>query len=273
MCRHGLVEQAQKLEPLLVAMPFLTKPVDLAVGRIEGGEKSSRAIAFVIVCHGLAAPTLERQSGLGTIQSLDLTFLVHAQHQSVFGRVQIQADDIFQFFRELRIAADLETLDAVRLQPVTVPDTTHAGLADAYRCRHAARTPVRGVRRLLPRRHIHHTPNQMGSDPRSPARPGRVPLQTRHAQSEEPFTPTRYLLGRDLHHAGHFFVLSVLRDQQPDARSFDHSRRKRPAARALLQPGSLLGTQSNGWGDPHPLLSCSLDGSGSIMVVTYDALH
>src|SRR5215472_12622589 len=41
MCRHGLVEQAQKLEPLLVAMPFLTKPVDLAVGRIEGGEKSS----------------------------------------------------------------------------------------------------------------------------------------------------------------------------------------------------------------------------------------
>src|SRR5215470_4159120 len=114
MRRHGLVEQAQKLEPFLVAMAFLTKPVHLAVGRIEGSEKSSRAIAFVIVCHGLATPTLERQSGLGTIQSLDLTFLVHAQHQSVFGRVQIQADDIFQFFRELRIAADLEALDAMR---------------------------------------------------------------------------------------------------------------------------------------------------------------
>src|SRR5215471_6694607 len=115
MRRHGSVEQAQKLEPFLVAMAFLTKPVHLAVGRIEGGEKSSRAIAFVIVCHGLAAPTLERQSGLGTIQSLDLTFLVHAQHQSVFGRVQIQADDIFQFFCKLGVAA--EALDALRFSP------------------------------------------------------------------------------------------------------------------------------------------------------------
>src|SRR5215470_19486391 len=97
-----------------MAMPFLTESVDLAVGCIEGSKKSSCAVAFVVVRHGLAAPTLQWQSGLGTIQGLDLTFLVHAQHQSVFGWVQIQADDIFQFFRELRIAADLEALDAMR---------------------------------------------------------------------------------------------------------------------------------------------------------------
>src|SRR5215469_9477469 len=184
MRRHGSVEQAQKLEPFLVAMAFLTKPVHIAVGRIEGGEESSRAIAFVIMCQALAAPTLERQSGLGTIQSLDLTFLVHAQYQSVFGRVQIQANDIFQFFRELRIAADLEALDAMRFQAVAVPDTTHAGLADAYCCCHAARTPVPGVRRFLTCPQIHHTPNQRGSDLRSPARSRGISLQTRHAQSE-----------------------------------------------------------------------------------------
>lgn len=39
MRRHGLLAQAQKLEPLLMSMPFLTKPVDLAVGRIESGKR------------------------------------------------------------------------------------------------------------------------------------------------------------------------------------------------------------------------------------------
>src|SRR5262249_3256512 len=112
---HGLVESTQKLKPLLMSMPFLTEPVHLAVGCIEGSKKSSGAVAFVVVRHGLAAPTLQWQSGLGTIQSLDLTFLVHAQHQSVFGRVQIQADDIFQFFCKLGVAA--EALDALRFSP------------------------------------------------------------------------------------------------------------------------------------------------------------
>src|SRR5215469_3619121 len=41
---HSLLEQAQKLEPFLVSMPFLTKPVDLAVGRIESGKQSRRAV-------------------------------------------------------------------------------------------------------------------------------------------------------------------------------------------------------------------------------------
>jgi hypothetical protein len=83
--RHGLIEQAQELEPFLVTMPFLTKAVDLAIGCIESGKQRRRAIAFVVVRHGLAATALERESGLGAIQSLDLAFLVYTQHQRVFG--------------------------------------------------------------------------------------------------------------------------------------------------------------------------------------------
>ena len=41
-------------------MPFLTKPVDLAVARIEGGEKSGRTGAFVVMRHGVR---LRRFSG------------------------------------------------------------------------------------------------------------------------------------------------------------------------------------------------------------------
>jgi len=68
-------------------------------------------------------PRFRGSPRLGAIESLDPIFLVHAQHQRMFGRLQIQTDDIFQFFRELRIVADLEAFQAGRFQPVTVPET------------------------------------------------------------------------------------------------------------------------------------------------------
>ena len=71
---YGLIEQAQKPEPFLMSMPFLTKPVKLAVGRIESGKQSRGAVAFVVVGHSLAATALQRQTGLRAIQGLDLLF-------------------------------------------------------------------------------------------------------------------------------------------------------------------------------------------------------
>jgi len=111
--------------------------------------------------------------------------------------------------RELRIVADLETLDPMRLQPVTVPDSTHAGLADAHRRRHAARAPVGGVRRLLPRCHVHHTPRKTSGDLGRTTGPGRISLQTSQAQSEEPLAPAQHLLGSDLQGSRDFLVLSA----------------------------------------------------------------
>lgn len=49
--RNGLVNQAEKLEPFLMAMPLLTKAKDLAVGRIQRGKQSGRAVALVIMRH------------------------------------------------------------------------------------------------------------------------------------------------------------------------------------------------------------------------------
>ena len=45
-----------------------------------------RAVAFVIVRHGLAAFLLQRKTRLGAIQCLDLTFLVTRQNDGVPGR-------------------------------------------------------------------------------------------------------------------------------------------------------------------------------------------
>jgi hypothetical protein len=45
---------------------------------------------------------------LGAVQSLNLALLVHAQHQRVLGRVQVQTDDVLQFLGERWVVADLE---------------------------------------------------------------------------------------------------------------------------------------------------------------------
>src|ERR1700761_7525917 len=46
------------------------------------------------------------------------SYFHQGQHQRVLGRVQAETDDIFQFYGEIGIVADLETLHVVRLQPM-----------------------------------------------------------------------------------------------------------------------------------------------------------
>jgi len=49
---------------------------DLAVGDIQGGKQRCRAIALVVVSHGLAPSLLDRQSRLRAVQRLNLALLV-----------------------------------------------------------------------------------------------------------------------------------------------------------------------------------------------------
>ena len=63
-----------------------------------------------------------RQQRLGAIQRLDLAFLIHTQHQSLIGWVQVQSDDIPNLFAEAGIFAELELSQTVRLKSVKLPD-------------------------------------------------------------------------------------------------------------------------------------------------------
>jgi hypothetical protein len=83
-----------------VPVPLLTEAIDLAVRHIQSGEQSSCAVGFVVVRHGRAASAFQGQPRLRTVQSLNLALLVHAQHQRVLGRIQVQTDDVFQFLGE-----------------------------------------------------------------------------------------------------------------------------------------------------------------------------
>jgi hypothetical protein len=54
--------------------------------------------------HGLAAPRLDRQPGLGAVERLDLTFLIEREHAGMRRGMDIKADDVAELAGEGQIA-------------------------------------------------------------------------------------------------------------------------------------------------------------------------
>lgn len=67
----------------------------------------------------------ERQSGLGSVECLNLAFLVERQHNGVRGRIDIEPDNIVQFVGELGIVRQLELSETVGLQAMRLPNAAH----------------------------------------------------------------------------------------------------------------------------------------------------
>ena len=58
--------------------------------------------------HGPRPPLLERQTRLRAIQRLNLTLLIDAQHQGVFGWIQVKADNVVEFLGKAGIVAEFK---------------------------------------------------------------------------------------------------------------------------------------------------------------------
>jgi hypothetical protein len=83
---HG-IEKTDELErPVALHAAPDDRPVEYA----ERGEQGGGAVALVVVCHGLAAPGLDCQSGLGAVERLDLAFLVEREHHGMGRRIEIK---------------------------------------------------------------------------------------------------------------------------------------------------------------------------------------
>jgi hypothetical protein len=137
---HRALDCVEEEDELLVPVALHAAADDAAVENVQRGEQRGGAVALVIVGHGATAAALERQSGLGAVERLDLA-LVERQHHGVRRRVDVEADDIAQLGGELGIGGQLELADAMRLQPVRAPDALHRVGADAGPLGHRARGP------------------------------------------------------------------------------------------------------------------------------------
>ena len=145
---HAGLDVAQEGEELLVPVARAALGQDCAGGDVEGGEQGGGAVAHIVMGDALGIAEPHRQQRLGALQRLDLRLLVHAQHHRMIGRVQVQADDVADFFDEERVGGQLEVALAVRLDAEQGEPALHGALGDAGVLGHGAHAPVRGAGRL-----------------------------------------------------------------------------------------------------------------------------
>jgi hypothetical protein len=73
-----------------------------AVEQVERGEQGGDAVADIVVGLGARLAGLERQTGLGAIERLDLGLLVDRQDDRMLRPVDVQADDVLELWPRTR---------------------------------------------------------------------------------------------------------------------------------------------------------------------------
>src|SRR4029077_9287471 len=107
--RYPSLDGVEEADELLMAVALHVVPDDGAVEYVEGGEQRRGAVTLVVV----GAARLHWQPGLSSVERLDLAFLTDREAARVVRRVDIEADNVLEFLRELRIVRQLERADAV----------------------------------------------------------------------------------------------------------------------------------------------------------------
>ena len=162
---------------------------DLARGDIERRKQSRGSVALVVVGHRAGAALLQRKSGLGAIERLDLAFLVDRQHQRLVRRVEVKPDNVLNLLTKLRVVGELETARQMRLEPMRRLDALHARMAEADRLGHLAQRPVRALRRLFVERHGDDALDRRRLKRRLAPRPGRVSFEPGGAARDVTISP------------------------------------------------------------------------------------
>ena len=98
-------------------------------------------MALVIVGERAGAPALQREAWLGAIQGLDLALLIQREDDRPLGRLQVQPDDIAEFFHEGGVGRQLERPDPVGAQPMGLPDARNRGVMETGHLGHQLTCP------------------------------------------------------------------------------------------------------------------------------------
>ena len=93
-------------------------------------------------------------------QRLDLALFVDTEDQGLFGRIHEAKlpDDVGELLEKPRVRRQLEGTDAVRLQPVRLPNPMNRRRTQPLRSGHGTQTPVGRPRRRGVQRRFHDLP-------------------------------------------------------------------------------------------------------------------
>lgn len=104
----GPVDLSQEAGELLSAAIRLQCTSDLSGSDLQRGEKCCRSMSVLVNGPFINVAHPHWQQPCCAVQSLDLGFLVHTQHDSVLRWIQIQPNDVGNFSHELRVGGKFE---------------------------------------------------------------------------------------------------------------------------------------------------------------------
>ena len=140
--RRGAVDLREQLAEFGSAMAPGDAAEHLAGGHVEGSIQIRGPVSLVVVRQRSGAARFHRQSRLRAVERLDLRLLVDREHQRVVGRVEVEPDHVDDLLGKLRVPAELEGLEPMRLDVGRPPDLPHLPLRDPRVARHQPRAPV-----------------------------------------------------------------------------------------------------------------------------------
>src|SRR5208337_18610 len=129
--RNGAIDLLQEFAELDGAMAWPALADHRSRGDVQGREKTGGAMAFVIVGAALGLTWQHGKDRLAAAQRLNLALFIHAQHQGVMRRIQIQAYDVPYLIDEQRIVGQLERFAAMGAQSKRPPDATDRRLTQS----------------------------------------------------------------------------------------------------------------------------------------------
>src|SRR4029077_18727258 len=94
---------------------------DLALEDIKRGEQRRRAMTLVVVRHGAGASLSSSAGPVGCDRAPESGSSHRPTRQSHARGIDIKANDIVQFGRELRVVGQLELAHPMRLEAVSAP--------------------------------------------------------------------------------------------------------------------------------------------------------
>jgi hypothetical protein len=101
------LDSSQERQELGGPMTGVQRSDDLAGGQIQRGVQARGAVPNVIVAGPRRGAGQHGEHRCGAVERLDLSLLIHAQHQRAFRRIQVQPDHVAHFCHEQRILGQL----------------------------------------------------------------------------------------------------------------------------------------------------------------------